>query len=632
MIQFSILSSSVLLALCLTFIGCEQPSEMTHLFDDSDSIYIAENYEKREYQLPMRDGTKLYTAVYTPKKGDSYPILLYRTPYGNHPYGEEKEHYRIGLGPGKNFLRDGYIFVYQDVRGRYMSEGEFVNMRPHQVDKSSSDIDESTDTYDTVDWLIANLEKNNGKVGIWGVSYPGFYTSAGIIDTHPAIKAASPQAPIADWWYDDFYHNGAFFLQHAFRFFSSFGQPHNNPTPSKSTAFDFPKSDAYNFFMDIGPLKNVKAQYFSDSIAFWDSLSLHPNYDDFWTKRNILPHLKNIQCAVLTVGGWYDAEDLYGPLATYNSIEINNPTIDNTLVMGPWYHGAWIRDQGLYLGDVYFEQPTSQYFQDEILFPFFSRHLKGVKADPMPEAFVFETGTNKWQRFDEWPPKNTVVKNFYLKSKNVLSLTPPSSNEFGADPFISDPNEPVPYTNYNDFRMPRAYMVEDQSHLIGRDDVLYYQTAPLEEAMTVAGPIEVNLQVLTSQTDADWIVKLIDVYPKDHQPYPHQPNKTMEGYQQLIRMEALRGRFRNSRDKPEPFESNKPTKVTLSLPDILHTFKPGHRLMVQIQSTAFPLIDRNPQRYVENIFEASQDDFVEARHVINRSGMSPSYISMRLIQ
>ncbi|MFY0628493.1 MAG: CocE/NonD family hydrolase [Reichenbachiella sp.] len=620
----------------LVFLAC-QPEKETTIFNpvrtNNDSLYIVNNYNKEELYIPMRDGTKLFTAIYSPvEKTEEYPIILFRTPYSVKPYGVEKKDYRLDLGPNMDLVKDRYIFVYQDVRGQFMSEGTFINMTPvTTVNESGIRINESTDTYDTIDWLIENVDGNNGKVGQWGISYPGFYTVAGMINSHPALVAASPQAPIADWFFDDFHHNGAFFLPHTFNFFSFFDLPKKGKMKTFGPRFEFPTNDGSEFYKSITPLSNVNDLYFGDSISYWNKMVEHPNYDQFWQDRNILPHLKNINCAVMTVAGWYDAEDLYGPFNIYQTIEKDNPTIENMLVVGPWSHGGWRRTEGDNLGDVHFGEKTSDYYNQEAMYHFFTYHLKGKGSLELPEALMFETGTNQWKSFDEWPPKVTTSR-LYFNKNQALSFTPPKINEFGMDIFKSDPTNPVPFTQYDDLKMPKAYMVEDQSFVADRKDVLVYSTEELNEAITLAGSMEVNLVVKTDQGDADWIVKLIDVYPENHAPNPHQPTKKMGGYQQMIRSEVLRGRFRNSYENPEPFEKMTEETVKITLQDVLHTFKPGHKIMIQVQSTWWPLVDLNPQKYVENIFKAQEEDFVKAQHFVGRSGINPSFIKVGILE
>ncbi|WP_420582936.1 CocE/NonD family hydrolase [Reichenbachiella sp.] len=607
--------------------GCSSEREPYVPFTAAeDSAFVYNNYTKKEVYIPMRDGTKLFTAIYTPKdSSQQYPIIMYRTPYAIQPYGENN--YKIDLGPNMRMTRDKYIFVYQDVRGKQMSEGKFVNMTPHKRNTN-----ESLDTFDTIEWLLTHVNNHNGKVGQWGISYPGFYTAAGMINSHPALVAVSPQAPIADWFFDDFHHHGAFFYPHAFNFFSRFGKPRKGPTKIKNPKFQHGTDDGYAFFKAITPVSLAKEKYLGDSIAFWNDLVAHPNYDDYWQDRNILPHLNNIKCAVLTVGGWFDAEDLYGPLKIYETIEKNNPDIINTLVMGPWSHGGWRRTDGDVLGDVHFGAKTSNFYNDNIIEPFFAYHLKGRGENKIPEAYMFQTGTNEWKTFDQWPPKNLKNVKFYFKEKKRLSQSPPADNKFGVDIFESDPSNPVPFISNDDIGMPKPYMTADQSFVNDRPDVLYYLSSPLEEELTIAGPVLANLVVKTDQTAADWVVKLIDVYPSSHPPYPHQPELSMKRYHQMVRSEVIRGRFRNSYERPEAFEPKKEAVIKLPLQDVLHTFKKGHQIMVQVQSSWFPMVDINPQTYVENIFEAQPEDFVKAKHFVGRSGLAPSYIEVGILE
>jgi putative CocE/NonD family hydrolase len=578
-------------------------------------VVIRELYTKYEFRIPMRDGKRLFTAVYVPKKNEGpWPILLKRTPYSVAPYGIDR--YPDDLGPSNLFAREGYIFAYQDVRGRWMSEGEFVNMRPHRPQKSGSEIDESTDTYDTIDWLVKNVPNNNGKVGMWGISYPGFYVAAGMIDAHPALKAASPQAPINDWFIgDDFHHNGALFLPHCFNFMANFGKP--RPEPTKKflyLPFDHGTPDGYDFFLRLGPLSNADRQYFKGEIAFWRDVAAHPNYDEFWQARNLRPHLKQIRPAVLTVGGWFDAENLFGALETFKNVERNQPRNSNHLVMGPWDHGGWARGQGDSLGDIRFHVKTAVEYREVVELPFFEFHLKGKGETKLPKAFVFETGRNQWRRYDVWPPASARSQTFYLAAEGRLSQDPPKDPD-AFEEYLSDPMKPVPYYDRTQIGMAREYMVGDNRHAARRPDVLTYQTDVLENDLTLVGPIEVRLRVATTGTDADFIVKLIDVHPDDApDPEPNPAGVRMGGYQQLVRGDVMRGRFRRSFEKPEPFVPNQPTEVSWTLPDVCHTFRTGHRLMVQVQSTWFPLVDRNPQTFVPNIFEAKPEDFRKATH------------------
>ena len=546
---------------------------------------------------------------------------------------------RTSLWPNPHFIMEKYIFVYQDVRGRYMSEGVFENVRPQPGHWSADpaptkDIDESTDTFDTIDWLVKNVDNNNGKVGLSGISYPGFYSSAGMINAHSALKAVSPQAPIADWFFDDFFHHGAFFLPHAFRFFSSFGQPRPEPTTQRTKGFEFGTEDGYGFYMGLGPLKNANIRYFKNNVAYWKTMAAHPNYDAFWKARNLLPHLRNVAPAVMTVGGWFDAEDLYGALNTYQAVEKQNPKIFNILVMGAWSHGGWSRSESA-VGNLSFGGNTSAFFQKEIELPFFNHYLKGKGEHHLPEAYMFETGLNRWRKFEAWPPRNLDKKAFYLHAKDRtgigrLSVEPPGEEGdplvengtgpslfSGRDRFPSDPSRPVPYTSLPGAGMVKDYMAEDQRFAARRPDVLVYQTGVLPRELTLAGPLRAELYVATTGTDADWIVKLIDV----------QPN----GRQILIRSEVLRGRFRNSYEKPEPFVPDQPAKISLELQDILHTFAKKHRVMVQICSTWFPLVDRNPQKFVANIFQADGTDFISATQTVFRSKKYPSNIQVGVL-
>src|SRR5271157_792005 len=595
--------------------------------------YIKAHYTKYEYMIPMRDGKKLFTSVYVPKDtSEKYPIMLSRTPYSVAPYGVDDP--KASLGPSEKFARDGFIFVYQDVRGRYLSEGEFVNMRP-QIDakRAPQDVDESSDTYDTIDWLIRNVPNHNGKVGMWGISYPGFYTAAGIIDAHPALKAASPQAPIADWFIgDDFHHNGTLYLPHMFRFFSSFGHPRPEPAlpPGGSQPSALTQQDGYSFFLGLGPLTNVNEKFFKNDVPFWTEITQHPNYDEFWQARDLRRHLKNIKPAVMTVGGWFDAEDLFGALNTYREIEKNSPGANNMLVMGPWFHGGWARSDGDSLGRVQFGSKTSLFYRDQIEFPFFNHWLKGKDDPKLPEAFVFETGTNQWRKEDAWPPSDVQPKELYLQAEGRLAFDPPKSAGTEFDEYVSDPAKPVPYIGGQAPGMTREHMVEDQRFASTRTDVLTYQTEVLESDITLAGPVTASLFVSTSGTDSDWVVKLIDVYPEDYpDPDPNPTGVHMGGYQQLIRGEAMRGKFRNSYSKPEPFVPGKMEKVEWAMPDINHSFRKGHRIMVQVQSSWFPLVDRNPQKF-EDIYSARAADFVKATERVYRYAGAPSSVKVNV--
>jgi len=601
--------------------------------------YIRSHYTKYEYQIPMRDGAKLFTAVYVPKDdAQTYPIMLIRTPYSVGPYGADQ--YPDNLRPGALYAQSGYIFAYQDVRGRWMSEGEFMDVRPHNSTKKDKEIDESSDTYDTVEWLTKNVKGHNGKVGITGISYPGFYAVCGMIDAHPAVKAVSPQAPVTDWFIgDDFHHNGCLFLPHCFNFMYGFGKA--RPEPSKKfgrVGFEHGTPDGYKFFLEMGPLKNADAKFYKGEIAFWKEVMQHPNYDDFWKSRDIRRHVKNIKPVVLTVGGWFDAEDLFGALEIYKNCEANSPPPNNHLVMGPWDHGGWSRPGGDHLGDVPFNAKTADYYREQIEFPFFEFHLKGKGENKYPKAWVFETGTNVWRKHDAWPPKNAKPTEFFLNYSGGLTLTnkPDSTSNVvdlvGYDEYISDPAKPVPFINKTDIGMVNVYMTADQRFASQRPDVLVYQTGELKHDLTLAGPIEVELYVSTTGTDADWVVKVIDVYPDDYpDPSPNPTGVRMGGYQQLVRGEPFRGKFRNSFEKPEPFKPGEVAKVKFTLPDVYHTLRPGHRLMVQVQSTWFPLVDRNPQTFCD-IYTANENAFKKQTHRVYRNEKYPSRITVGVVK
>lgn len=602
---------------------------------EADESYLREHYTKHEFEIPMRDGVKLFTAVYAPKdQSEKYPILLKRTPYGLKPYGVDNYPAEPG-GPLKFYADEPFIFVFQDVRGRNGSGGRFEHVRPHVPRKKSvRDIDESTDTYDTIDWLVKNVDNHNGRVGMSGISYPGFYTVTGMIDAHPALKCCSPQAPIADWFIgDDFRHNGAFYLAHAFRFISYFGQPLENPTRQRAMPFDFETPDGYEFYLDFGRLADAESQHLKPNTQFWRELIEHDTYDAFWQARAILPHVKKIKPAVMTVGGWFDAEDLYGPLNVYQTNEKNSPGSFNMLVMGPWAHGGWHRAAGDHLGHVAFHQQTSRFFREHIELPFLRHFLKGAEDPSLPEAFVFETGTNQWRKYGAWPPKQSNRRSLYFHPAGVLSFEAPAADDDGGyDEYVSDPAKPVPFIPNIAIGMTREHMVDDQRFSSTRTDVLVYATEPLEEDITIAGSIEPELYVSTTGTDSDWVVKLIDVYPGDFpNPDPNPAGVEMGNYQQLVRGEAMRGRFRNSRHSPEPFEPGAVTKVGYTMPDAFHTFRRGHRIMVHVQSSWFPLIDRNPQKFVR-IHEAQPDDYQRATQRVYRKPQSASQIRLRILE
>ena len=611
---------------------------------DAPEFEVKAHYTKYEYRIPMRDGVHLFTAVYVPKDASRpYPFLINRTPYSVGPYGVDN--YRNQLGPAPEFDKAGYIFVMQDVRGRYMSEGTFVEMRPH-IDnkKSKQEVDDSTDLYDTIDWLLKNVPNNNGNAGIWGISYPGFYTSASIIDSHPALKAASPQAPMTDLFKgDDAYHGGAFMLAANFGFYAFF-KPQENPAPPKeSVGFDWGTKNGYDFFLNAGSIGTLK-KYLEGNSWLWDDQVHHDTYDDYWKARNLAPHMKNIHCAVLTVGGWFDAEDLQGPFSTFHAIDQQNQGISNMLVVGPWVHGGWGHYDGEHLGRVSFASDTGEYYRTKILFPFFEQYLKGGPDAKLPKAYVFETGTNTWRQYSAWPPPNAERKTLYFQANGGLSFDPPANDAAAYDEYVSDPAKPVPFVNYAALNVPQEYMLSDQRFADSRTDVLVYQTPVLTEDVTIAGPISPKLFVSTTGTDSDFDVKLIDVYPADypeskedapredrrHRKDVGAPEFEMGGYEQLVRGEPFRGKFRHSFEKPEPFTPGKVEELSYTFQDVNHTFRRGHRIMVQVQSSWFPLTDRNPQTFV-NIPDAKPSDFVKATERVYHSKAQASGIGVGVV-
>ena len=589
---------------------------------DSDASYIEANYTKSEYRIPMRDGVHLFTAVYAPKDtSQRYPILVMRTPYGVAPYGRNA--YPHELGPSEKFDAEKFIFVMQDVRGRFMSEGVWVEMRPlKDVTHGPADVDESTDTYDTVEWLLNNVPNNNGKAGLIGISYPGFYASAGSVRAHPALVAVSPQAPMSDIYMgDDAYHNGAFFLISNFSFYTTFGMQENPVLPGKEKPFHYGTHDGYRFYLQMGPLVNADEKYLHYKNPYWTDIVRHTTYDDFWKARNILPHLRDIKPAVLIVGGWFDAEDLSGTLNTYRAIERQSPETKVKLVMGPWVHGGWARGKGDKLGDISFGAETARFFQDEIELPFFRHYLKDAPDPALPKAYVFETGANLWRRQEQWPPANLAREKLYFHDGGKLSREAPSEPA-AFDEYVSDPANPVPFFAKPTLEMEQRYIDADQRFVEGRPDVLTYETEPLAEDVTVAGPVSPSLFVSTSGTDSDFVVKLIDVYPKD------APG-VLSGYEQLVRGEPFRGKFRNSFEHPEPFKPGEMQQIRFAMPDVYHCFKRGHRIMTQIQSSWFPLVDRNPQTFTE-IPTVRPAEFVKATERIYRSVKAASFIEINV--
>ena len=587
-----------------------------------------EDYYKQDFMIEMRDGNKLYTVVYAPKDNSKkFPFLITRTPYSSGPY--EKDKYR---NIPEYLIAEKFIFVYQDVRGKFMSEGKFVDMRPYIPNKIGNEFDEASDAYDTIEWLLNNIPNNNGKVGIYGISYPGFYSAMSLNNSHPALKAVSPQAPIADWFIgDDMHHNGAFTLSLSYVFFSSFGVERSEPTSSWNTRVVDLTGDSYNYFLKLGALKNVNDNYFYNSIEFWNEITKHETYDDFWKSRNTLNYFDEVTPAVMTVGGWYDAEDLYGALNTYKTIEEKNPSANNILVMGPWSHGGWARTDGSTFGDLSFGTNTSEYYQNKLELKFFQYYLKDKGSPNFPEAVIFETGTNKWNEFTDWPPKNAKKVDFYFCENGKLKTNKSNLDGIYTE-YISDPAKPVPYTaKYHKTRnmYNRSFLAEDQRFASSRPDVITFEGEKLTKQITLVGEIEVDLFVSTSGTDSDWIVKLVDVYP-DSLTETSPDGTAIANYQMLVRAEIMRGKFRNSFEKPEPFNPNEVTKVKFKLSDVNHTFLKGHKMMVQIQNSWFPLFDRNPQTFC-NIYQANESDFTKAIQRVYHSKNYPSKIVVRVL-
>lgn len=589
---------------------------------------VRERYTKYEYAIPMRDGVRLFTSVYVPKDASrTYPFLLTRTPYSIAPYGVDA--YRSSLGPSRAFEDEGFIFVYQDARGRWMSEGEFVQVRPHVPDKRGpQDIDESTDTYDTIDWLLKNVRGHNGRAGMTGISQPGFHVAASLIGHHPALKAASPQAPTADYYLgDDVYHNGAFMLAANYWFYTSFRPRTGPPAPPVGRTWNPPPiQDGYAYFLQLPPLAVVNDSLHGGTARYWQEIVDHTTYDDYWKPRSLWKFMTNVSCAVLNVGGWYDAEDPMGPFHIYRAVEKNNPKIVNVLAMGPWDHAGWSSGKGDSLGNLGFGVRTAEEFRQQVEFPFFMKYLKDAKAD-IAEATMFLTGLDEFRRHAAWPPKTARPLTFYLSGQGRLSTRPPGEATEARDSYLSDPNRPVPYIERIVAGMTGDWMTEDQRFASRRTDVLVYRSEPLEEDLIVAGPITVTLHLSTTGTDADVVVKLIDEYPAGPG-MPRNPNGVvMEGYQRLVRGEPFRGKYRNSLEKPEPFEPGEPAVISFEMPDAYHAFRRGHRVMVHVQSSWFPLVDRNPQKFME-IPKAKREDFRAETHSVHRSALRPSSITV----
>ena len=597
------------------------------------TAYVLEHYAKKEFMIPMRDGVKLFTQVYSPLDASrKYPIMFRRTPYGIPPYGENI--YRPLLGPSWPFVEEGYVFVYQDCRGQFRSEGEFVVMWPHKnVKRTPQDTDDSTDTYDTIDWLLENIPNHNGRVGQWGISYSGWHTVMGMIDAHPALKASSPQAPPADMWIgDDFHHNGALRLMYTFDWLSGSARVRTTPSTSGPARFNYGTPDGYKFFLELGPLSRVNKDYFFSTVPTWNEYMEHGDYDEYWKKQNVLPHLKNIKHPVLNVAGWFDAEDFYGPMSVYAAIEEKNPENKSVLVVGPWRHGGWASMDGDALGNIRFDSKTGTYFRENVELPFFNYYLKDKGNLDLPEALVFETGSNQWRSYEHWPPQESREKNIYLRTGGKLSFDPPSEESAEAgDSFVSNPDKPVPWSSEVRTTQGHLWMVEDQRFASRRPDVLVYQSEVLTEDISIAGPIFAALFVSTTGTDADWVVKLIDVYPgdaPDNRPNPE--NVRMGDFQMLLAGEVFRSKYRNSYERPEPLVPGEVTGIEFELRDKCHCFRKGHKIMVQVQSTWFPVIDRNPQNFMD-IYQAREEDFQKAVHTVYRSAEFPSRIKLNVV-
>jgi putative CocE/NonD family hydrolase len=598
------------------------------------STFVKENYSKIDTTITMRDGIKLYTIIYIPRdQSQKYPFLIERTPYSVSPYG--KNNYAVRIGPNEALMREKYIFVYQDVRGRYMSEGHNKEVTPYIPNKKSDkDVDESSDTYDTMDWLLKNIKNNNGRAGLYGISYPGFYATASLPGAHPSIKAVSPQAPVTDEFIgDDANHNGAFFLMDNFDFMNYFGKERNGPVEDYgSSMFDASRKDAYKFFLHLGPIKNTQSEkYFNHRSYIWNEYLAHDTYDDYWQKRNIRQYLKNIKIPTLVVGGWFDAEDLFGSLHTYEAIEKQSPENNNYLVMGPWTHGAWARNEWSKFGSYDFGSNTSQYFQDSLQTKFFNYFLKDEGSWDASEATVFETGTNRWRHFKQWPPEN-ISQVIYYHSQNKKLSAQKNNNKNSFDEYISDPANPVRYTAKIQARRNNEYMVEDQRFTASRNDVLVYESPALPADVTIAGDILADLFTSISTTDADFIVKLIDVVPPQEIYEKEGVDYSLSSYfQRLVRAEVMRGKFRNGYVHPQPFIPGEITEVKIHLNDICHTFKKGHKIMVQVQSSWFPLVDMNPQKFMR-IAAANENDFQKSTIRIYHDADHPSRIVLPVLQ
>jgi putative CocE/NonD family hydrolase len=601
--------------------------ESKEAFNPHEFVY--QNYDKRTYDIPMRDGKTLHTQVYSPKdKSTAYPILLNRTPYRVFFHQSDVEGYFGFLGPGPKFIEDGYIFVVQDVRGRFLSEGDFVVMRPNIADWNyNTQADESTDAYDTIEWLTRNIENSNGKVGVYGVSYPGTYAALALVNAHPALAVVLIEAPVSGTFLsDDYHHNGALQLLYPFMWLNNIDMAKRDG-PSETVAAPLcsnPDVNYYQFFLEMGPLSNMNEICFHDRVEFWNGMMKHETYDAFHKSRSLAQNMRGItQPEILVVGSWFDDQDLYGSLSTYQAIEKQNPDASVKLIMGPWNHAKWWDQKTEPWGEIGLPvKETGDYYRNEILSPFFNMHLKGEGSIDLPAASVFQSGTNTWTEYSEWPTRNSAEKRFYFGSEQSL-LEENTNTPQAFDEFVSDPANPVPQIIESEiWGWTGAVMHYDQRFAAKRNDVLVYEAATLQDDLTLVGPIDVDLFISTTGTDADWIVKLIDVYPDDHE--------TLPGYQMLVRGDIMRGKFRNSFEAPEPFEPGAVTPVGFRLPDISHTFREGHKIMVQVQSSWFPMYDRNPQQFL-SIRDATPDDFLSATHRLYIGEETPSGITVRVL-
>ena len=581
-------------------------------------------FTRAEAMIPMRDGMRLYTQIFAPTQtAERFPVLLLRTPYGTGQFTPERLAASL-----PELAADGYIFVLQDIRGRFKSEGEFVMLRQPRDHRDKKAIDESTDAYDTIEWLLKNTPNHNGRVGMAGTSYGAWLTVMGMLDPHPALKAAVPQASPADMWIgDDFHHNGAFRLSYGFEY--AYMMESSKEISDVSSVID--RFDAYEWYLELGPLSNVNSKYFHGRLPTWNDFVNHPDYDAFWKRQAFAPWLTRVTVPTLNVAGWWDQEDFYGPLKIYELLERHDSANQNSLVVGPWNHGGWSRGEGRKLGRIDFGSATAEYYRRNVLALFLAYQLKGKGNLDLPEALTFRTGANEWVRHDTWPPKRSVIeRRLYFQADGKLSFDPPRAmSENAFDSFVSDPAYPVPYRPRPiDVRSGWAtWLVEDQRFVDHRPDVLTWTSDPLKDDVVVSGKVVASLFASTTGTDSDWIVKLIDVYPEK---YASDPK--MGGYQLMIAGDVLRGRYRNGFEKPEPIAPDSVTRYEIGFPANDHAFLKGHRIMVQVQSTWFPVIDRNPQRFVPNIFLAQESDFQRATQRVFRSGQYASYIAAPVVE